>query len=237
MAKKAKLTGFKNEPLILIGSVFNQQTQDLAATFAQSSQVFIDRLEFLRRKLEGQFERYSDDGGLTSRQRWNPPEYFNCCIFAMSAHKTHEAWNASRRLNLQLDAFDGATILKLVRLFEEMQMTERQNSIAAAPAELSVEFFKFECEVDRFKLLLAISKPNAEQTQKKKPPNNIRASENDLRKFDFYEKARHKSPHVTYSEVAIQWNRQFKNEEQTEQGMRQAVNRGKKFKDWQRDNS
>ncbi len=91
--------------------------------------------------------------------------------------------------------------------------------------------------VDRRQWLTKISKPDADRTQKKKPPKDIRASKNDIRKFDFYEKAREKSPHVTHGEVANHWNRQFKNEEQTEQGMRQAVNRGKKFKDWQRDNS
>lgn len=71
------------------------------------------------------------------------------------------------------------------------------------------------------------------KTPKEKKP---RASKNDIRKFDFYEKARENSPGITFEEVANQWNKRFKNEEQTEQGMRQAVNRGKKFKQWQCDN-
>jgi len=70
---------------------------------------------------------------------------------------------------------------------------------------------------------------------KKKPPKNCRASKNDVRKFEFYEKARGTSPHMTYGEAANHWNDQFK-DDQSEEGMRQAVNRCKKFRQWQRDN-
>lgn len=69
-----------------------------------------------------------------------------------------------------------------------------------------------------------------------KPPKNCRASKNDTRKLVFYDKARNKSPHITYVEVADLWNKQFKDEEQTDESMRQAVSRGRKFKDRQRDN-
>jgi len=80
-------------------------------------------------------------------------------------------------------------------------------------------------------------KGDADQTQEKKPPTNCRASKNDFRKLSFYENARSKSPGIGYSEVANLWNNQFKNEDQTDESMRQAVSRANKFNQWQRDNS
>ena len=99
MVKKRRATEFKNEIHVLVGSdIRDPFTHELAAEFTKSSQKFLDRLQFLGQKLEGQFERYSDDGGLTSRRRWNPPEYFNYCGFASLAGKIYEAWNVARRL-------------------------------------------------------------------------------------------------------------------------------------------
>lgn len=164
MAKrKAEVPEFQNERHILHGTSLERHIlveswlhPEMTKAFAESSHKFHDRLQFLRQKLEGKFERYSDDGGLTSRHRWNPPEYFNVCHYRSQLRLTHEAWHVARRVNADLQAFDGETILALVLLFEQMRSEEIQNSGAVAPAELYARFFRFEHEADRFKLLLSL---------------------------------------------------------------------------------
>ena len=174
MAKKAKAAKFKNERLVLVGDVIRDPgTQKMAAEFAASSQDLIDCLQLMRDKLEGKFEEYSDDGGRTVRKRWNPPEYFNCCSFSCLARKIYEAWYVARRVNKELEAFDGATVWALVVAFGQMRMEQMNPSGAPIPVELPALVYKFECEIGRFEMLLSITQkkswePTEKQIQKVK---------------------------------------------------------------------
>ncbi len=181
MAKKTKATEFQNEPQVLVESLLHPE---MTKAFATSSQNFLDRVQFLRRKLEGKFERYSDDDGVTSRQRWNPPEYFNCCHFRSQLRLTYEAWDIARRLNLELDTFNGETLLKLVHLFEEMSSEQRKDSGVPAPTELTGSCFKFEHEVDRFALLMAIKHPSKTTVETQR---NTRGPRNSYRDSQWYD--------------------------------------------------
>ncbi len=210
--RKARSPEFQNERHILYGTsqeryplVGGWLNPEMTKAFAESSRQFLDQLQFLRQTLEGKFERYSDDGGLTSRYRWNPPEYFNVCFYGRQLRKTYEAWHVARYVNADLQAFDGETILALVLLFEQMRSEEIKNSGALAPAELYASFFRFEHEADRFELLLSLkAAPPALCADPLKRDHKRRCQERDATFLRWREQ-----DGLTPAQIRDRWNRDY----------------------------
>ena len=128
------------------GSVFGEQTRNLAASFAKSSQDFFERLQSLRRELGEQFE-FDEE---TSCGFWNPPADFNLSVFVISARQTYEAWMAAKHSNKEIEGFDGRTLATLAWLFDQMERTN------AVPSELADACREFEQRYNRFELVLTL---------------------------------------------------------------------------------
>lgn len=154
-SERLTVVGASKERLSVSSSPFNEE---LAQEIADSSRVFLDRLESLCGEFAEQFQLAMKSDGSSREKRWSPPGQFNLSSAAWRTRKLYEAWYVARRLNENVGAFDGEKLISLTRKFDEMRSQELENGDVRAPDDLAATFYRFECEVERLGMLLSLKK-------------------------------------------------------------------------------
>jgi hypothetical protein len=168
-----------NEPLISLDSVIGQQTRELSAVFASSSQQFLECLKALVQTVDGHIreaigfrgpDNFNRFGSYPVTYVWQPKDTFDYPRFASAASITYEAWYAARRINDDVNSFDGSKLEPLVQLFKKIGSGSSMPAGSVAYAEIPTLFLPFQAEVVRLEVLLSLKSPKEETPSQESSP-------------------------------------------------------------------